>query len=74
MLQGLVRSCHACWSPTFAAGAVARCVQQRLEKYQGPRRVLARWREHAAMLLGPQGHCLFADSLLAARVPIKTTL
>ena len=52
-------------------GAVARCVQQRLEKYQGPRRVLARWREHAEMLLGPQGHCLFADSLLAARVPIK---
>jgi hypothetical protein len=23
------------------------------------------------MLLGPQGHCLFADSLLAARVPLK---
>jgi hypothetical protein len=35
-------------------------------------RVLARWREHAAMLLGPQGHCLFADSLLAAQAPIKT--
>jgi hypothetical protein len=71
MLQGLVRSCHARWSPTFAAGAVARFVQQRLEKYQGPHRVLARWREHAEMLLGPEGHCLFADSLLAARVPIK---
>jgi hypothetical protein len=24
------------------------------------------------MLLGPQGHCLFADTLLASRVPIKT--
>ena len=70
MLQGLVRSCHMRWSPTFAAGAVARCVQQRLEKYQGPHRVLARWREHAEMLC-PQGHCLFADSLLAASVPIK---
>src|SRR5205823_10189720 len=52
MLQGLVRSCHVLWSPTFAAGAVvARYVQQRLEKYQGPHRVLARWREHAEMLL-----------------------
>ncbi len=71
MLQGLVRSCHVRWSPTFAAGAVARYVQQRLEKYHGPHRVLARWREHAEMLLGPQGHCLFANSLLAARVPIK---
>ena len=35
MLQGLVRSCHACWSPTFAAGGVARRVQQRLVKYRG---------------------------------------
>jgi hypothetical protein len=46
-------------------------VQQRLEKYQGLHRVLAHWREHATILLGPQGHCLFADSLLADRVPIK---
>ena len=71
MLQGLVRSCHARWSPSFAAGAAARYVQQCLEKYQGPHRVLAHWRELAEMLLGPQGHCLFADSLLAARVPVK---
>jgi EH_Signature domain len=71
-LQGLVRSYHARWSPTFASGAVARRVQQRLAKYRGMHRVLARWREHAAMLLGPQGHCLFADSLLAAQASIKT--
>jgi hypothetical protein len=71
MLQGLVRSCHACWSPTFAAGGVARRVQQRLGKYEGPHRVLARWREHREMLLGPQGHCLCADSLLTAQVSVK---
>lgn len=71
MLQGLVRSCHVRWSPTFAAGAVARYVRQRLEQYQGPHRVLAHWRAYAEMLLGPQGHCLFANSLLAAGGPIK---
>lgn len=71
MLQGLVRSCHARWSLAFAAGVVARSVQQRLETYRGAHRVLARWCEHAEMLLGPQGHCRFADSLLAACVPLK---
>lgn len=71
MLQGLVHSCHARWSVTLVAGAIAGRVQQHLQKYQGPHRVLARWREHTTMLLGPQGHCLFATSLLAARVPIK---
>jgi hypothetical protein len=71
-LQGLVRSCHACWSPAFAAGGIARQVQQRLGRYRGTHRVLVHWREHAAMLLGSQGHCIFADSLLAARLPIKT--
>ena len=72
MLQGLVRSCHVRWSqPLAAGGAVARYVEQRLETYRGSHQVLARWREHAEMLLGPQGHCIFAKSLLAARVPIK---
>ena len=46
-------------------------MKQRLETYRGPHHVLARWCEHAEMLLGPQGHCIFANSLLAARVPIK---
>src|SRR5262249_27934877 len=71
MLQGLVRSCHARWSPDFAAGAVARRIKQRLEMYRGQHKVLAHWCAHAEMLLGPQGHCIFADSLLAARVPLK---
>jgi hypothetical protein len=72
MLQGLVRSCHKRWSQVWAAGgAVARYVGQRLETYRGSRQVLARWREHTAMLLGPQGHCIFAKSLIEARVPIK---
>ena len=72
MLQGLVRSCHTRWSQAWAAGgAVARYVEQRLETYRGSRQVLARWREHAAMLLGPQGHCIFAKSLIEARVPIE---
>ncbi len=71
MFQGLVRSCHAHWSPTFAAGAEVRWLKQRLGTYHGPHRVLAHWREHAETLLGPNGHQLFADSLLAARVPIK---
>jgi hypothetical protein len=71
MLYGLVRSCHARWSAPFAAGAIAHRVQQRLQTSPGSDRILARWREHADMLLGPQGHCSFADSLLSARVPLK---
>jgi hypothetical protein len=71
MLQGLVRSCHKRWSLAFAVGAVAHCIKRRLETYRGPHQVLARWREHSEMLLGPQGHCIFANSLLAARIPIK---
>jgi len=71
MLQGLVRSCHLRWSLAFAAGAVAHCMTRRLEAYRGSHLMLARWREHAEMLLGPQGHRIFANSLLAARISIK---
>jgi hypothetical protein len=71
MLEGLVHACHERWSPAFATGVVARCVRQRLNMYGGQRRVLARWREHAEMLLGPQGHCLFGNALLTAHVPLK---
>lgn len=71
MLQGLVRSCHARWSLIFTAEAVIRRVKQRMEMYQGPHRVLTRWREHTEMLLGPQGHRIFANAMLAARIPIQ---
>ena len=71
MLQGLVRSCHMHWSLAFAAGPVAHRMKRRLEIYRRPHRVLARWQEHSEMLLGTHGHCLFANSLLAARMPIE---
>ena len=68
---GALLSCAIGPQPSLP-GSVARRVQQRLAKYTGTHRVLARWREHATMLLGPQGHSIFANYILTAQVPIKT--
>lgn len=69
-LQGLVWCCHTCWSPTFAAGAVAQRVLQRLVAYQGDHGLLKHWRQHAAVLLSPTGPARLATALLAQRLPI----
>lgn len=69
-LQGLVWCCHTCWSPAFAAGAVAPQVQRRLAAYQGEHAMLTRWRQHAAVLLGPSGPRTLATALVTARASI----
>lgn len=71
-LQGLVWSCHTCWSPAFAAGTVAQRVHQRLVAYQGVHELLTHWRQHADVLLGPSGPGHLAATLLAERAPIAT--
>ncbi|NOT57063.1 MAG: hypothetical protein HOP18_20880, partial [Deltaproteobacteria bacterium] len=71
-LQGLVRSCHALWSPTFATGSIAARVRRRLQSYQGANRFLSRWRDALPMILGSRGTENFADDLLKHLQPIKT--
>jgi hypothetical protein len=71
-LQGLVRSCHASWSPRFANDKVVSKVRARLERYQGPSRLLAKWRPASSMLLGPDGAERFGDGMLRESAPIKT--
>jgi hypothetical protein len=71
-LQGLVWCCHTCWSPAFAAGAVAQRVCQRLATYAGVHGTLTHWRQHAATLLGPAGPGDLAAILIAERAPIAT--
>src|SRR5206468_1618944 len=71
-LQGLVWCCHTCWSPAFAAGAVAQRVHQRLVAYQGVHELLTHWRQHADVLLGPSGPSHLAAALVAERAPIAT--
>lgn len=69
-LQGMVRACHARWSPDFASGQIAARVRDRLEKYNGPNRVLSRWREGLSMILGPRGSHEFAFEMTESRRPI----
>jgi EH_Signature domain len=69
-LQGLVWCCHTCWSPAFAAGAIAQRVRQRLTAYEGEHGLLTHWRQHANVLLGPSGPGHLAATLMAERAPI----
>lgn len=66
-LQGLLWCCHTCWSPAFAAGAVARRVQQRLAAYAGDNALVRYWRQHAEVLLGPAGPRDLGAAVLAER-------
>lgn len=66
-LQGLVWCCHTCWSPAFAAGAVARRVQQRLAAYAGDNALVLHWRQHADVLLGPSGPRDLGAAVIAER-------
>lgn len=54
-LQGLVRSCHARWSPEFAKSQVVTRVRDRVETYKGTNRLLSRWKENSTLILGPKG-------------------
>lgn len=54
-LQGLVRCCHAQWSPEFARSQAVTRVRDRMERYKGPNRVLSEWRDNSSIILGPKG-------------------
>jgi hypothetical protein len=71
-LQGLVRSCHARWSPEFALGSVVKAVRGHLEEYERHNRLLAKWRQSSSMLLGPDGAERFGDAMVTESVPVKT--
>src|ERR1700752_4543573 len=43
-LQGLVRACHLRWSSRFVDGPVIKRVTDRLLDYDGPNRLIQRWR------------------------------
>lgn len=70
-LQGLVRSCHACWSPIFAASPVVELVRRRLEGYGGPNRLLVKWRDNLQVVLGTQGPERLAARIVEDRQSIK---
>lgn len=63
-LQGLVRSCHAQWSPEFAKGQVVARIRDRVKTYKGPNRLLSLWRENLALILGPKGAEEFGTHLV----------
>jgi hypothetical protein len=54
-LQGLVRCCHAQWSPEFARGQAVTRVRDRVERYEGSNRLLSGWRDNSSIILGPKG-------------------
>lgn len=70
-LQGLVRACHARWSSALATGQVATRVRDRLKRYDGPHRVLSRWKDAATTILGPRGSEEFAADMVENLWPIK---
>lgn len=70
-LQGLVRACHARWSPDFASGQIAARVRDRLQNYNGSNRVLCRWKEGSTTILGPRGSHEFAFEMIESRHAIS---
>ena len=71
-LQGFLRSCHARWSRELSGGNAVSQVRSRLEQYEGPSRLLARWKPACNMLLGPDGAERFGNGMLTESVPVKT--
>ncbi len=70
-LQGLVRSCHVRWSVEFAKSQVVTRVRDRLETYKGANRLLSRWKENSALILGPKGAEEFGAEMIEKLEGIK---
>jgi hypothetical protein len=70
-LQGLVRCCHAQWSPDFAKSHAVRRICDRLEKYSGPNRLLCRWRDNSTIILGPKGAEAFGAEMVQKLQNVK---
>jgi hypothetical protein len=71
-LQGLVRACHARWSPELAQGPVVTAVWRRVASYAGANRIVARWRAALPMILGLRGEEVLAQTLVAQRSPLAS--
>ncbi len=70
-LQGLVRSCHARWSPAFAREEVAAEVRKRLYLFDGANRVIAKWKEGLSLVLGSKATGELATWMLDGHRPVK---
>ncbi len=70
-LQGMVRGCHMKWTRELADSLVVERVRQRLEAYQGRNKLLERWRDASAMLLGPNGPQTFAREIIRQKSSIS---
>lgn len=71
-LQGLVRGCHACWNKElFKRSGPASRLQRRLRAYDGPNRIVQRWRTAETMILGQRGADEFGRAMLLARHSVK---
>ncbi len=69
-LQGMIRGCHVRWTPEVANGPAVGEARRRLEEYRGPNRLLNRWRDASAMLLGADGAQIFAQEIIRRRSSI----
>ncbi len=70
-LQGLVRSCHARWSPEFAKGQVVSRVRDRLNTYGGTNPLLSQWKQGSGVILGLRGAEEFGAEMVETLRPIK---
>lgn len=69
-LQGLVRSCHLRWSPALPQGSVVARVRDRIQRYNGPNRVLEKWKADLPLILGSRGPESLAGLLISHRFSI----
>jgi len=70
-LQGLVRSCHARWSPEFAKSQVVIRVRDRLNTYGGTNPLLSQWKQGSGVILGLKGAEEFGAEIVETLRPIK---
>jgi hypothetical protein len=71
-LQGLVHSCHVLWAiALFAPRGVAHAVRERVSAYDGPNRIIQRWRAVEKRILGGAGPREWAAELLKLQQSVK---
>jgi hypothetical protein len=69
-LRGLILACHMRWSKDLATGYVVGQIRKRLNDYAGKNRLLVRWREAAAMLLGSSGAQEFGQKVIQSTASV----
>ena len=73
-LAGLVRSCHAVWKPAPGIFPAAGVIKDLVKQYEGPSRVILKWKSNLNAIFGVQGPETLGRNLIIEKKKVSPFL